>query len=33
MIEIHLKLQRLSRFMWGYVPCKKIILHDVEEEE
>jgi hypothetical protein len=19
--------------MWGYVPCKKIILHDVEEEE
>ncbi len=35
MIEIHVELQILSRLMHdlGYVPCMKLVLHDVEEEE
>jgi hypothetical protein len=35
MIEIHAELQRLSGLMHdvGYVPCMKLVLHDVEEEE
>jgi hypothetical protein len=35
MIEIHAKLQRLSRLMYnaGYVPSTKFVLHDVAEEE
>jgi hypothetical protein len=35
MLEIHVELQRLSRHMHdaGYKPCKKFIMHDVDEEE
>jgi len=35
MTEIHAELQRLSGLMHdvGYVPCMKLVLHDVEEEE
>ncbi len=35
MMEIHAKLQRLSRLMHdaGYVPCMEFVLDDVEEEK
>ncbi len=35
MPEIHAELQRLSGHMHdaGYRPCKKFIMHDVDEEE
>ncbi len=35
MMEIRAELQRLSRLMHdaGYVPCKKFVLLDVEEEQ
>ncbi len=35
MIEIHAKLQRLSRIIHdvGFVPCTKFVLNDVKEEE
>jgi hypothetical protein len=35
MIEICAELNRLSWLMCavGYVPCTKLVLHDVEEEE
>jgi hypothetical protein len=35
MIEIRAELQRLSGLMHGvgYMPCMKLVLHDVEEEK